>query len=136
MLIWCSLTSRTVLKMAEGRLATMPAKMIREIPFPIPFSLIRSPSHMRKAVPAVSVITAMRRNPQPCTSTGTMGVPPGAFILSRPKAMPMPWMMLRTMVPYLVYWVIFLRPASPSLDRRSRAGMTTVRSCRMMEALM
>ena len=35
-----------------------------------------------------------------------------------------------------VYWVIFLRPCSPSLDNRSRCGTTTVSNCRMIEALM
>ena len=37
---------------------------------------------------------------------------------------------------YRVYWVIFCWPASPSFWRRSRDGMTTVISCRMMLAVM
>ena len=36
----------------------MLAKMIREIPLPMPRSVICSPSHMMNAVPVVSVITA------------------------------------------------------------------------------
>jgi len=36
---------------ACGMRATMPAKMIREMPFPMPRSVICSPSHMMKAVP-------------------------------------------------------------------------------------
>ena len=58
-------TSLKVFVMATGSLATIPAKMIREIPLPIPRSVICSPSHMMKAVPAVSVMTVMMRNVQP-----------------------------------------------------------------------
>jgi hypothetical protein len=47
--------SRKVFMMAAGMPATMPAKMISEIPLPIPRSVICSPSHMMNAVPAVSV---------------------------------------------------------------------------------
>ena len=46
------------------------------------------------------------------------------------------WNADRTMVPYRVYCVIFLRPASPSFASRSSAGTTTVRSWRMIEAEM
>jgi len=42
-----------------------PAKMIREIPLPIPRSVICSPSHMMNAVPAVNVTTAMILKAQP-----------------------------------------------------------------------
>ena len=35
----------------------MPAKMSRHIPLPMPRSVICSPSHMMKAVPAVRVMT-------------------------------------------------------------------------------
>ena len=38
---------------SEGSFATIPMKISREMPFPIPFSLIRSPSHIIRAVPAV-----------------------------------------------------------------------------------
>ncbi len=34
--------------------------------------------------------------------------------------MPRPWMKQITRVPYRVYWVIFFRPISPSLDSLSR----------------
>ncbi len=33
----------------------MPAKMMKLIPLPIPFSVISSPSHIRRIEPAVSV---------------------------------------------------------------------------------
>ena len=44
---------------------TMPAKMISEMPLPMPRSVICSPSHMMNAVPVVSVIIVIRRKPQP-----------------------------------------------------------------------
>jgi hypothetical protein len=50
---------------AEGMAATIPAKMIREIPFPIPRSVICSPNHMMKAVPATRVITVKRMKAGP-----------------------------------------------------------------------
>ena len=50
--------------------------------------------------------------------------------------MPSDWTTLIRIVPYRVYWVIFRRPRSPSFDRRSRYGHTTVSSCRMIDALM
>ena len=39
---------------ASGRRAIIPMKMISEIPFPKPRSVICSPSHIRNTVPAVS----------------------------------------------------------------------------------
>ena len=41
--------------MAAGTLLTMPAKMMKLTPLPIPRSVISSPSHMARIVPAVSV---------------------------------------------------------------------------------
>ena len=41
--------------MAWGARPTMPAKMMKLIPLPIPFSVMSSPSHIRRIEPAVSV---------------------------------------------------------------------------------
>ena len=49
----------------DGMSVTMPAKMMSEMPLPMPRSVICSPTHMMKAVPVVSVIIVMRRKPQP-----------------------------------------------------------------------
>ena len=49
--------------MAAGRPATMPAKMIREIPLPMPRSVICSPSHIRNMVPVTSDTAAVKTNP-------------------------------------------------------------------------
>ena len=50
---------------ASGMSATMPAKMISEMPLPMPRSVICSPSHMMNAVPVVSETMVIRRKPQP-----------------------------------------------------------------------
>ena len=50
--------------------------------------------------------------------------------------MPSDWTRDSPTVPYRVYWVIFFRPASPSLASRSRVGITTVSSWRMIDAEM
>ena len=43
----------------------MPARMIIEIPLPIPRSVTCSPSHIKNIVPVVMVTVAMNRNDQP-----------------------------------------------------------------------
>ncbi len=50
---------------ASGISVTIPAKIISEMPLPIPRSVICSPSHMMKAVPVVSETIVRRRKPQP-----------------------------------------------------------------------
>jgi hypothetical protein len=50
---------------ALGRPTTMPAKMMSDIPLPMPRSVICSPSHMMNVVPVVSVSTVISRKPQP-----------------------------------------------------------------------
>ena len=59
----------------------MPAKMISEMPLPMPRAVICSPSHIRNIVPPVSVMTVDMRKNQP----GSMTMP---WPLSRPTAMP------------------------------------------------
>ena len=58
--IWSNVVST-----ATGRLTTMPAKMSSDMPLPMPRSVICSPSHMMNMVPVISVITQMKRKPQP-----------------------------------------------------------------------
>ena len=43
----------------------MPAKMMSDMPLPMPRSVICSPSHMMNADPVVSVSTVRIRKPQP-----------------------------------------------------------------------
>ena len=85
-----------VLPTPGTRPTTMPAKMISEMPLPMPRSDICSPSHMMNMVPVVRVSTVSRRKPQPGLST--TGMPLG-FMLSRPMAMPPPWIRQISTVP-------------------------------------
>ena len=54
---------------ACGRLATMPAKMISEMPLPTPRAVICSPSHIRNMVPPTRVITVVMRKNKPGSMT-------------------------------------------------------------------
>ena len=89
--------SCTVDTMAPGRPTTMPAKMISEMPLPIPLSEICSPSHMMKAVPVVRVRMVMSRKPRPGWTT-TWG-PPELPRFSSQNEIPSDWTTLRTTVP-------------------------------------
>ena len=75
----------------------MPAKMMSEMPFPIPRSLICSPSHITKAQPVVSESTVTNLNPRP--GLRTRFAPPGEVRFSRKNAMVVPWMIEMTTVP-------------------------------------
>ena len=77
--------------MAFGSPAAMPAKMISEMPLPMPRSVICSPSHITKTVPAVSVIAVMILKAKP----GLVTTPD---ICSRPAAMPNDWISARMTV--------------------------------------
>ena len=54
---------------ACGSPATMPAKMINEMPLPTPRAVICSPSHMRNTVPPTSDTTAVKRKNRPGSAT-------------------------------------------------------------------
>jgi hypothetical protein len=55
----------------------MPAKMMSEMPLPMPRSVICSPSHMMKAVPAVREMTVSRRKPSPGVDDAHAAARPG-----------------------------------------------------------
>ena len=63
------LTSSNSPPIALGRPAMMPAKMIIEMPLPMPRSVICSPSHIRNIVPVTRVATVTNRNITPGSST-------------------------------------------------------------------
>ena len=48
-------------KNAAGKLAIIPTVINKEIPLPIPLSVIRSPNHIAKIVPAVKIILMIPR---------------------------------------------------------------------------
>ena len=81
----------------RGKSTTIPAKMISEMPLPMPRSEICSPSHMTKTVPVVMV--RMVRSLKPSPGLGTMGAPPGLFSASRKMAMPKAWIRQMAIVP-------------------------------------
>ncbi len=89
----CTLTMMSWI--ARGRPATIPAKIIRLIPLPIPRSVICSPTHMMNAVPVVRVIITMKRKYQPGASTICGPVPPD---FSRATAVMNPWNIVSTTV--------------------------------------
>ena len=70
-----------MLASADGSSATMPERMISEMPLPMPREVICSPSHIRNMVPPVSVTAVEMRKKQPGSLT-TLPAP------SRPTAMP------------------------------------------------
>jgi hypothetical protein len=59
---------------AEGTCATMPDRMMSEMPLPMPREVTCSPSHIRNMVPPVKVITVEMRKNQPGSET-TLPVP-------------------------------------------------------------
>ena len=67
---------------AAGRRATMPIVIINEMPFPMPRSVIWSPSHINMSVPVVSEITVTTRKTQPGSSTS--GIPSRAIVSEIP----------------------------------------------------
>jgi hypothetical protein len=73
--------SSSVPAIADGKPATMPEKMISEMPLPMPRAVICSPSHIRNIVPPTSVITVEIRKNQP--GSATIPLP-----LSSPTEMP------------------------------------------------
>ena len=76
---------------AFGRPATIPAKMMIDMPLPRPRSVICSPSHIRNIVPVRRVVTVTKRKSSPGSGTSPWD--------STPMAMPMPWKTARTTVP-------------------------------------
>ena len=83
---------------APGSCATMPAKMMSDMPLPMPRSVICSPSHMMSVEPAVIVSTVIRRKPQP--GEYTSGSPPTICVwFSSQIAIPRDWMTLMRIVP-------------------------------------
>ena len=77
----------------------MPAKMISEIPLPMPRSVICSPSHMMKAVPVVSETMVRKRKPQPGSRTTSPTGRPAAVQALEPERDASAWTTLRMTVP-------------------------------------
>ena len=85
---WAKVKAR---KMAFGTSATIPAKMIKETPLPIPRAVICSPIHINNMVPPVKVMTVEAINIGPGSITT-----PGE--LAKPLAMVKDWATANTTV--------------------------------------
>jgi hypothetical protein len=57
------LASSKVPPTADGKPATIPAKMMIDIPLPMPRSVICSPSHIKNIVPVTKVMTEVKTKP-------------------------------------------------------------------------
>ena len=99
-----------------------------EIPFPTPFSVIRSPIHIRNALPAVSVQTTIAQFTKLYSSRSPC--------LPNPTAIAIDSISARATVTYLVIAAIFFLPSSPSFCISSSFGIAIVRSCMIMEDVM
>ena len=86
------LPSVNVFMRALGISATMPEKIISEIPFPIPLLVTCSPSHIRKTVPPVKVIVVDNLKKRP----GSVTILPAD---SKPTEIPYPCSNARMTVP-------------------------------------
>ena len=75
----------------SGNRATIPAKMIKEIPLPIPYAVICSPIHINKHVPAVRMMAT--------TNTLRKSLFTKALFALRANAMPAACTKPRTTVP-------------------------------------
>ena len=121
------LPSSKVPASAIGKLATIPENIIKDMPFPTPRCVICSPNHIKNIVPPTMLTTVETLKDSPgCNTT-----PP---LLSSPTAIPYPCIAASITVPYLVYCMIFLLPASPSFFICSRDGTDAANSCIMMDA--
>ena len=89
------LPSSKVEAIALGISATIPEKIIKEIPLPTPLSVICSPNHIRKVVPATNETVVINLKDKP----GSRTMLP-AF--SNPTATPYPCNVAMKTVPYLV----------------------------------
>ena len=97
------------------------------MPLPIPWSESSSPSHITAREPAVRVVTIMKASPR---------VPENIPWLPIHAVMPTACTTAKTIEPYRVHWMSFLRPSALSFCIFSRAGKITTRSCITMLELM
>ena len=88
--------SSRVPPMADGRPATIPEKMMIEMPLPTPRSVTCSPSHIRNTVPVTSVTIAVSTKPGPGLMTRAL---PAIDWPCRALEMPKACMVARPTVP-------------------------------------
>ena len=96
-----------------GNPATIPAKIINEIPLPIPRSVIISPSQTKNMVPAAmeNKAATVGRSASPENPTSAI-----TLLCSKRTNCPYPWAKAIGIVIQWVRRLILARPASPSRD--------------------
>ena len=117
--------------MAPGAWLTIPAKITKLMPLPIPRSVISSPIHISAIEPAVSVAICVSVSKLPRSN-----VPVRTLLLLSSARNPYDWSRAIGTARYRVYWVILLRPNSPSRLSAWREGTTPCINCMMIDALM
>ncbi len=118
---------------SDGMPATMPPKMISEMPLPMPFSVISSPSQTRNIVPAVIEITAAKVGsasgpvkPMPLIGAGLLQDQQLAVALDDRHGHGHP---VRVELDAVA-------ARSPSRESACRLGTSGIRICMMIEAVM
>ena len=114
------LPSCKVLTKALGKLAIIPAVIIRDIPFPTPLDEICSPNHIKKTVPPTRVITVVNLKKIPGSKTI---FPYVVCIDSKPIETPYPCTAAMMTVTYLVNCKSCLLPFDPCSLRDLRYGI-------------
>ena len=121
---------------ARSAVDKIPMKMRREIPLPIPISVILSPIQVENIDPATSIITMLA----PITHLFA-NIVPEYIVSDKPPAlchitvMPIACITASPSVTYLVILLSFFLPSSPCLEYLSRAGIAAPRSCTIIDAL-
>ena len=98
-------------KNARGKRAMIPTIMRREIPLPIPLSVIFSPNHIAKIVPVTKISTAGTIKLSPLPKRKAESGTPNLLI---PYKYTGACTIHIAIVSHRVIWFIFLRPLSPS----------------------
>ena len=117
-----SRTNVISLNITFGNAEMIPTIIMREIPLPIPRSVIRSPNHMRNKVPVTMLIIPVNVNIKP--GSMTTGCPFAERLGRKTATTPYDCMDASITVPYRVIWVIFFLPASPSFCNLWKYGTT------------
>ena len=118
-----------------GSRATIPPKMIIEMPLPTPYWLISSPIQISSSVPAVIVIMIES------VPSGFIAEPEvrddrlAGEVAFRSCGVPYACASASGTVSQWVIWLILFRPDSPSFEISVRRGITGTSSCMMIEAV-
>ena len=120
-----------VARTASGNRAMMLPKIKSDMPLPMPRWVISSPSHMISAVPATNVRTMSTSSPNVNFTFAPR------LISSRWKkaVKPIDSISPNAKVKYRVHCVILRWPVSPSFAHAPRVGITMVKSCKIIEAV-